>query len=399
MSSSIPASVKAGPSTTNTLVSKGYLFIYIIILWFSIMPLFLLTMIFLHNFKIDFLYLLWSFPLFLVFGYLIFFFSVLFWAWVFLKIVNWIHQPREGVFPRDPKNKDFRFWSLRAVIKKLPIWISHNSPIPWGDSIAFKLFGNQVSMKTPLFDAWIDSEFLEIGPGTTVGQGAVIMTSMITVEFLIIKRVIIGKDCLVGAHAVVSPGTIFGDQVILGALSSTSVEQKLESNWVYWGSPAQKFRKMEFRERDSLSAEERAKSREYREVTEELSDVMELKGRKGAKAFIQIQKSDYKERKASRLEAKAEHQRSKAVVKARKHELKADRKQIRAEKHKYDSLKALEKAKFALETKIHHNRDKLTKIEAKEYLREKKKQEKLKQKINQKDEHKGEMENKKKNEP
>ncbi|UYP45920.1 hypothetical protein NEF87_002205 [Candidatus Lokiarchaeum ossiferum] len=387
MSSSIPASLKSGPSTTNTLVSKGYLVIYFIIMWLSIMPPFLLTLIFLDNFKIEMVYLLWSFPLFLIIGYLVLFFSVIFWSWVILKVVNWIHPPKEGVFPREAKNKDFRFWSLRSVIKKLPLWISHNSPIPWGDSIAFKLFGNHVSMKTPLFDAWIDAEFLEIGTGTTIGQGAVIMTSMITVEFLIIKPVKIGKDCLIGAHSVVSPGTQIEDQVILGALSSTTLGQHLESSWVYWGNPAIKFKEMAFRERDTLSPEERAKMKKYREVTEELSDTAELKGRKSAKAFIQIQKSDYKERKASRLQARSDYQRSKAAYKARKLELRADKKQIRAEKQSFDSLRALEKAKLSLEAKIQKNRSKLDSIEKKEFEKESKRLEKKRLKKERKLQH------------
>ena len=370
MSSSIPASLKAGPTTTNTLVFKGYLIIYFIIMWFSIMPPFLLTLIFLNKFEVKVGYLLWSAPLFLLVGYLTLFFSVLFWSWLSLKIVNWIHPPKEGVFPRETNNNDFKYWSLRSVIKKLPLWISHNSPIPWVDSIAFKLFGNNVSLKTPLFDGWIDAEFIEIGTGTTIGQGAVIMTSMITVEHLIIKPVKIGKDCLIGAHSVVSPGTQIGDQVILGALSCTNLGQHLESNWVYWGNPALKFKKMQFRERDTLSSEERAKKKKFREVTKELSDTAELKGRKTARAFIQIQKSDYKDRKALRLQARADHQRSKAVHKARKLELKADRKQVRAERQSYDSLRALEKAKRSLETKIQKNREKLDKIEKREFEKE-----------------------------
>ncbi len=64
---------------------------------------------------------------------------------------------------------------------------------------------------------------------------------MITRDSLIIKRVRIGKNCIIGAHSVLSPGTIMEDNVVLGALSLTNLDQHLEANWIYMGRPAVKF--------------------------------------------------------------------------------------------------------------------------------------------------------------
>ncbi len=288
-----------------------------------------------------------------------------------------IHHPIEGIFPRNPKNKDFKYWSLRAVIKKLPLYISHTSPVPWADTFIFKLFGNSVDIKTPLYDGWIDTEFLEIGRGTLIGQGAVIMTSMITTDNLIIKRVKIGKDCLIGAQSVISPGTIIRNRAILGALSNTTVDQELEENWIYFGTPAKKFKKNEYRERDQLSAGERAQRKQYIEETTSLAASKEIGKRKGAKAFIQMRKIGVKERNVVKLQNKAEYAKFKAKYKARKFNLRADRHLMKAEKKKYESLKAMEKAKEVLELKIQKNRDKLSKLEEKEYEKELKSLDKL----------------------
>ena len=220
-------------------------------------------------------------------------------------MVNWKYPPKQGIFLRDKSSKDYRYWSLRAVIKKFALWISHNSPLPWADILAFRLFGNKVSFKTAVFDAWVDAEFLKVGNNTLIGQGAVIMSSMVTQEFLIIKEVIIGKDCLIGAHSLVSPGTIIGDGVVLGALSSTNINQELEAGWVYMGTPAQKFKESKFHEDVQFTAEERAKRKEKKLVTAVLGDDQELVVRKGVTVAYQSYRSRHKTKRAKRHEEKA----------------------------------------------------------------------------------------------
>jgi len=243
MSSIIPASLKVGPTTTNSLPATRYIFIYILLIWLSLIPdLFLI--LFLISIM-DFNWILFiTFPIIILVIYLLYMLSALFFSWVALRIVNFFHFPKEGYFPKTMKNKDYRAWIKRAVIKKYPIWICHNFPVPWADVLALKVFGNQVKFSTPIYDAWVDAEFLEIGRGTVVGQGAVIMTSMITTEFLIIKRVKIGKNSLIGGHSVIAPGTIVQDNVILGALSSTQYPKNLKAVGFIWGVPLKNIEKI-----------------------------------------------------------------------------------------------------------------------------------------------------------
>ena len=342
MSNVTPASFKAGPITTNTLASKKYVIFHFIILWLSLIPDFFLITHFFYRFEENYYWILIMFPLQLGLWYLIFVMCAIIWSWLFFKIVNFIHRPTEGYFHRDPKDPDFRYWSLRAVIKKLPLWLSHNFPFPWLDILVFKLFGNNVPITTSLFDAWVDAEFLEIDKKTTIGQGSVIMSSMITPELLIIKRVRIGKNCVIGSHSVISPGTVIGDNVILGAFSCTAVDQVLESNWVYTGNPAQKYRENIFREHDNLTAEQRAMKKGYLDIIKELPEGPEVHDRKIDKL---IRKSAEKQQAAEKSVGKAKYYITRSEFGHLRERLRAEKFEIRAEKRRFESDEAIEKAK------------------------------------------------------
>lgn len=359
MSSTIPASFKAGPTTTNSLSANRYIFIYILLIWFSLIPDFFLILFLISIIEFNWIFFI-TFPIILLVIYLLFMLSALFFSWVTLKLVNFSHFPKEGIFPKTMKNKDYRAWIKRAVIKKFPIWICHNFPIPWADVLAYKVFGNQVKFSSPIYDAWVDTEFLEIGRGTTVGQGAVIMTSMITTEFLIIKKVKIGKNCLIGGHSVIAPGTIMQDNVLLGALSSTQISQELESGWIYMGSPAQKYRENKFREEDELSSEERAKIKGYKEIIEDFPDDIELKGRR---VVHLIHKSARKDLGALKSLEKAENRRIKGEKYQRRSELRAESHELKADKKQFQSDRAKEKAKHLLIKKDEREKHKIEKKE------------------------------------
>ncbi|MHA1819060.1 MAG: DapH/DapD/GlmU-related protein [Promethearchaeota archaeon] len=276
---SIPASLRAGPTTTNTITSKTYLIFHLLIMWISSLPSLFFAWRFWPQFYNDPLVFFIFLPIYSVILYLLWVFDAIITAKIFLIIINLIHKPREGYFERSFKNKDYRYWSLRATIKKFAIWLAHNFPLPWTDILAFNLFGVKVGSQTTLFDAWVDTEFIEIGKNTIIGQSAIIMSTMVTRDWLIIKKVKIGNNVVIGAHAVVSPGTIIGDNVVLGALAGTSVCQELESNWVYMGVPCRKYHPNEYKsmeESDEEMARKREQFKQYLTI-EEIEEVEEMK--------------------------------------------------------------------------------------------------------------------------
>ena len=74
-----------------------------------------------------------------------------------------------------------------------------------------------------------------------LGQGAVVLSSMIIGDHLLIKKVIIGDHVVIGGNAIVAPGTIIGKSTTLGVWAVTHINQVLEPNYIYIGKPAKKY--------------------------------------------------------------------------------------------------------------------------------------------------------------
>ena len=88
------------------------------------------------------------------------------------------------------------------------------------------------------------------GKKILIGQGAVVMSSMILGNYLIIKKVVIDDYSVIGGHSTISPGTVVGKDTVLGALGITSFNQILEKGWIYFGFPAVKLKPNKYAEMD-----------------------------------------------------------------------------------------------------------------------------------------------------
>jgi len=159
-----------------------------------------------------------------------------------LIFINLIHIPKEGIFRTEKGDTDFEFWRLRTEIKKITLWLIRNWPLPWIDVIAFRWFGIKMDFSSHLNDSWCDAEFISFGKNVTIGQGAAIMSSMVVGNYLIIKSIRFDDYSLVGGQCTIAPGTHFGEDTVLGAVSVTTLNQKLEAGWIYGGIPARKLK-------------------------------------------------------------------------------------------------------------------------------------------------------------
>lgn len=249
---SVPTSMKVGPFASLVLVKKRYLLFHIFLIWISVIPVALEYWIYWQ--------LLWDYvrpvhfyiflPLLGVVMYLTAVFTAMIFAKILLIIVNSIHKPREGVFLRDPSDKDYRYWSIRNVIKQWPIWLAHRFPFPFLDNLCFKLFGVKTKFSNSLFEGWIDTEFVEFGNNVVVGQATIIQSTLIIGNLIMIKKTKIDDNVRIGAHCIIMPGTHIGKNCILNTWSATMVGQELEDGWIYLGGPAQKFKRNRFFEED-----------------------------------------------------------------------------------------------------------------------------------------------------
>ncbi|MFX1452918.1 MAG: hypothetical protein ACFFCM_18930 [Promethearchaeota archaeon] len=221
---------------TSSSVSKigiKFLLLYIPIIWVSG---YMVVAVFFDNIQYTpwyiniFLLPIWTFIL-----YFIFVFGIALFTKAFLLIINMVHKPKEGVFKAVEGNKDYEFWRVRVELKKLVFWFMSNGPIPWIVMWGFRWMGIKVDFSSHMQDAWTDGGFIEFGRNVTVGQGAIVMSSMIVGKYLIIKKIILGDYSVVGGVSNVSPGTVFGKESVIGAFSGTIPNQIIEPGWVYIG--------------------------------------------------------------------------------------------------------------------------------------------------------------------
>ncbi len=296
---SIPNTMRIGPLIPTVLIKKKYLIFYLIIVWFSFIPLFLELWVYWQ--------FLWSYtrpihfytflPLLIIPMYVTLVFSATFIAKIFHLIVNAIHKPRTGVFLRHPSDKDYRYWCIRNVIKRWPFWLSHRFPFPFLNNICFKVFGVKTKFTNSLFEGWVDTEFIEFGKNVVIGQGTIVESSMIIGNLLIIKKTVIEDDVRIGSHAIVMPGTHIKKRSVLASNSVTTVNQILDEGYIYVGVPAKKLKRNYFFE-DGLQ--------------DKLGQVedMEVLRAKYEKMYLKRydKKLKYKERKEIKRKTKAQEQ-------------------------------------------------------------------------------------------
>ena len=197
----------------------------------------------LFSYWIDPIIIVCFLPISLVIYYLNFIYFLLLFGKLILILANLIHQPKEGIFQRSSKDKDFLFYLLRRNLKSFVLRIFNYFPLPWAKILALKLFNIKIPYKTGVLDSFIDSDFIEIGNNTILGEGSIIMSSMVLGDFLLIKKVILKDGCTIGAFSVIAPGTIVEEGVILGMGSFTKINQRLEKDFIHFGRPAKKWKK------------------------------------------------------------------------------------------------------------------------------------------------------------
>lgn len=161
---------------------------------------------------------------------------------LFLIILELIHKPKEGLFKIDKRDPDYYYYCLRMSVKKFIFWVWNNYCFPWASNLAFKVCNMKADFKSTMFDGWSDLEFVEFGNNIMLGQGAVILTSMVIGDHLLLKKVVVGDHVVIGGNAIVAPGTIIGKGATLGVWATTHINQVLEPDYIYIGRPARKYK-------------------------------------------------------------------------------------------------------------------------------------------------------------
>ncbi len=165
---------------------------------------------------------------------------------IIYKILVKIEPPKEGEFSL--KSREFKQYCTRFWVCYYLLYFARAMPLPWVDMFVFPIFGSKIGPNVVLYDSWIDPEFIEIGGSCMISLNTQLFSHCIYRDMFIVKKVVIEKNSIVGADAIVAPGTFIEEGAILGANCSTHIDQRLSSYTIHVGSPANVSLPIKFKE-------------------------------------------------------------------------------------------------------------------------------------------------------
>jgi hypothetical protein len=214
----------------------GGLVLLFVNLWFINSLYYLLTGTEFYSFGLKAEWYYWLLlPLNIYGNIFLFVFTIILFSAGIFRLLNKVSQPKEGIFERG--SKDWKYMHRRFWTAYFPIWLARALPLPWLDIIAYRFFGTRVGSSVVLYEGYVDPEFVEIGDFTMTSLNICIFSHLIYRDKVLIKKVKIGKACVVGPHTIISPGTVMEDFAVLGVNSYTKINQNLKGNLIHVGTP------------------------------------------------------------------------------------------------------------------------------------------------------------------
>lgn len=255
---SAPASIKLSPPCpVDPRIRRKHMISYVIHNWLILIPgSFLLYFLFgaetnlytLRNILLPFIsiadvnfYLLT--PIFLVFIY----YMTLFWAAAITRIrIAWLnmkHKPREGIFQRTLDDQDYVYWNKRNLARVFYYWLLKTFPLPWAKTfLGYRIFGLKAGNNIQMSDCWVSPEFIEIGNNVQVGQGAAVFSYMFEPDRLLVAKVVLENNVIIGPRTTVFAGVKIHENTIVSSCSFILPFQDLEKDCIYFGNPVEKVR-------------------------------------------------------------------------------------------------------------------------------------------------------------
>jgi len=155
----------------------------------------------------------------------------------FLRITP---KPREGEYMANMNNKNFFRAIMLGGIYKPYYRLFTYSPI---FSHMAKILGAKVGKETYVSGKITEPYLFEIGNNSFVGGDATINTHSFENNRMILKKVKVGNNSLIGAHSLIMPGVEIGDNVVVAAKSFVPKNRKLPSNTIWAGIPAKRIKR------------------------------------------------------------------------------------------------------------------------------------------------------------
>jgi acetyltransferase-like isoleucine patch superfamily enzyme len=228
------------PTPVDAYVRRHFLWLYVIIIWASLLPAIIAEVYFFGFFwPVHWLWMLTLLP----WNLLVVYYATVVWATYVAKFFLWwdrrFHAPREGVFQRSPSDKDYRHFHLRNLLRKFPAWFLNISPFPWlKDGWLHQRFGAKIGKHCAIRDAILSPEFVEIGNNVIIGLGAVVQSYWYEQDRFIIGKVVIGNNAIIGSHTGLLPFTIIGEDAVVDSEAFVLPQSEVPAGTFVAGKPA-----------------------------------------------------------------------------------------------------------------------------------------------------------------
>lgn len=107
----------------------------------------------------------------------------------------------------------------------------------------FRFYGLKVGKNVYIAtESYLDCSLTSIGSNTFIGHRALLSNHLNENGYLIIGKIKIGANCVIGGLTLISPGVEIGDNVLIGAKSFVPKNKKLPSDTVWFGTPIREYK-------------------------------------------------------------------------------------------------------------------------------------------------------------
>lgn len=184
---------------------------------------------------------LWQFlflPFLIYIGFVLLLVSQLAISGSIIKIFNLKYQT--GTYEYSYNNKNSLKWIIicslytpcRKTIEIFPVGPMKN--------IYYKMLGMKIGENTLIGGVIKDPCVTEFGDNTTMGEYSIIYGHIhdLHTDIITIKNIKIGNNCVIGAGAIIMPGVIIEDDVILASGALVTQDVVLKKGRIYAGVPA-----------------------------------------------------------------------------------------------------------------------------------------------------------------
>lgn len=163
---------------------------------------------------------------------------------VYLKIVNRFLPFQSGSYLMN--NIQFTLWKHHAVVGEFgKLALKPFSPL-FLKPLYFIMFGAKIGKGVAIGGTISDPILTTIEDFAILGQGSILVSHSMTLNYFFLKPVVIGKRATIGIKAVIMPGVEVGENSIIAPGSIVSMDTKIPPNEFWEGIPAKKIRDIRF---------------------------------------------------------------------------------------------------------------------------------------------------------